>query len=332
MSSIQLQDLLEAGMHFGHLTRRWNPKMRPYIYGVRNGIHIIDLSKTAQHLSKALSFISQAVGEGADVLFVGTKKQSQDLIREEAGRCKMYYINQRWLGGTLTNWRTIKASIDRLKGLKKKKEDGTFAELSKKEILMIDREIEKLLHNLGGIEDMTKPPGIMVVIDPKLEHIALHEANVLGIPVVALADTNCDPDPIDYLVPGNDDALRSIQLFLNAVADKILEGLQIREVKARQAADERKAKDAEKPDTREVEVGQQKGSAYVAELKPEGADEEAAAGSYSAKVEAAPAEAAKAEESSEGETAKAEAPAEAEASAEAEAPAEETPGEAEKAE
>jgi len=320
MSAIQLQDLLEAGMHFGHLTRRWNPKMKPYIYGVRNGIHIIDLSKTAQHLSKALSFISQAVGDGADVLFVGTKKQSQDLIREESGRCKMYYINQRWLGGTLTNWRTIKASIDRLKGLKKKKEDGTFDALSKKEILMIDREIEKLLHNLGGIEDMTKPPGVMVVIDPKLEHIALHEANVLGIPVVALADTNCDPDPIDYLVPGNDDALRSIQLFLNAVADKILEGLQIREVKARQSADERKAKEAEKPDTREVEVGQQKGSAYVAELKPEGADEEAAAGSYSAKVEAAPAEAAKAEESAEGET------------AEAAAPAEEPQGEAEKAE
>lgn len=333
MSSIPLQDLLEAGMHFGHLTRRWNPKMKPYIYGVRNGIHIIDLSKTAKHLAEALSFISQTVGNGADVLFVGTKKQSQDLIRDEAARCNMYYINQRWLGGTLTNWRTIKASIDRLKGLKKKKADGTFDDLSKKEILMIDREIEKLLHNLGGIEEMGKPPGLMVVIDPKMEHIALHEANVLGIPVVALADTNCDPDPIDYLVPGNDDALRSIKLFLNAVADKILEGLQIREVKARQAAEERKAKDAEKPETREVEVGQQKGSAYVAELKPEGADEEAAAGTYSAKVEAESAEAKIDEEAKEApvepeakpdEKAKAEAKAEESAGAEKEAAPAET--------
>ncbi len=304
MSSIQLQDLLEAGMHFGHLTRRWNPKMKPYIYGVRNGIHIIDLSKTAQHLAGALNFLSQAVGDGADVLFVGTKKQSQDLIREEAARCKMYYINQRWLGGTLTNWRTIKASIDRLKGLKKKKADGTFESLSKKELLMIDREIDKLMHNLGGIEDMTKPPGVMVVIDPNMEHIALHEANVLRIPIVALADTNCDPDPIDYLVPGNDDALRSIKLFLNAVADKILEGLQIREIKARQSAEDRKAKDSEKPEVREVEVGSQKGSAYVAELKPEVAEEEeAASGQYSAKVEAAePAPAEKTEEEASPET------------------------------
>jgi small subunit ribosomal protein S2 len=288
MSSVEMQSLLEAGMHFGHLTRRWNPKMRPFIYGVRNGIHIIDLSKTAKLFKSALDNILEHVGNGADVLFVGTKKQAQDIIRDEALRCNMFYVNQRWLGGTLTNWRTIKASIDRLKGLQKKKDEGVFDDLRKKEKLMIDREIEKYLHSLGGIQNMNKVPGLIVLIDPHLEHIALHEANVLGIPVVALADTNCDPDPIDFLVPGNDDALRSIKLFLSIVADNVLEGLQLREERSRRAAEERKSKEAEKAEVREVEVGGKAGATYVADRKPdEASQEESAEGQYSAKVEAA---------------------------------------------
>ena len=318
MSSVEMQSLLEAGMHFGHLTRRWNPKMRPFIYGVRNGIHIIDLSKTAKLLKSALDNIVDTVGNGADVLFVGTKKQAQDIVREEALRCNMFYVNQRWLGGTLTNWKTIKSSIDRLKSLQKRKEEGTFDDLSKKEKLMIDREIDKYLHSLGGIQNMNKVPGLMVLIDPHLEHIALHEANVLGIPVVALADTNCDPDPIDFLVPGNDDALRSIKLFLNTVADKILEGLQLREERSRKEAEERKVKEADKAETREVEVGGQAGATYVADRKPdEASEEESAEGQYSAKVK---------ESTEETESAPVEGSAE-ESETEKEKPAEEQPEE-----
>lgn len=289
MSSLPMQDLLEAGMHFGHLTRRWNPKMRPYIYGVRNGIHIIDLSKTVKLFNEALRFVSDSVGSGANVMFVGTKKQAQDVIQEEAERCGMFYVNHRWLGGTLTNFRTMKSSIERLKDLQKKKEDGTYAVLSKKEILMIDREIEKLLRSLGGIKDMERTPGVMVVIDPHLEHIALHEAKVLGIPIVALADTNCDPDPISYLVPGNDDALRSIKLFVNKIADAVEAGLRQRETRARREGDEKPDAD-EKRGVRET--AGEKASAYVSRRK--GQEEEAvegAEGSYSAKakVDEAPA-------------------------------------------
>jgi small subunit ribosomal protein S2 len=284
MSSIDMQALLEAGMHFGHLTRRWNPKMKPFIYGVRNGIHIIDLSKTAKQLSDALDFIVDAVGNGADVLFVGTKKQAQDLVREAAEQCQMYCVNRRWLGGTLTNWRTIKSSIDRLNNMQKKREDGTFNVLSKKELLMIDREIEKLDYALGGIRKMTKVPGVVVLIDPGMEHIALHEANILGIPLIALGDTNCDPDPIDYMVPGNDDALRSIELFLNHIVKSIQEGLKIREAKSRQAPTEKRRDESEKPETREVEIGDRKAETYVGDLRATGGEEEAAAGSYSAKV------------------------------------------------
>lgn len=286
-----MQDLLQAGMHFGHLTRRWNPKMKPYIYGVRNGVHIIDLSKTAKKLEQALNFIVEAVGEGRDVLFVGTKRQAQDIIEEQSKRCEMYYVNRRWLGGMLTNWKTIKASINRLNDLQKKKADGTFETLNKKELLMIDREIDKLLHSLGGIQDLSKPPGLMIVVDPKLEHIALHEARLLGIPVVALADTNCDPDSIDYLVPGNDDALRSIEIFLRLVADKILEGLKLRETKVRQESERRKQKASEKPAVREVEIGGKAAGAYVGDRKAASDEAEAAAGQYSAKAPEAPAEA-----------------------------------------
>lgn len=286
MSTFDMQDLLEAGMHFGHLTRRWNPKMKPFIYGVRNGVHIIDLSKTHRFLNDALQFLVQAVGDGKDVLFVGTKKQAQDVVREESERCHMFYVNQRWLGGTLTNYRTIKASINRLKDLKKKKEEGTFEVLGKKEKLMLDREIGKLLHSLGGIQDMGKPPGVMIVVDPNLEKIAVHEASLLNIPVIALADTNCDPDVINYIVPGNDDALRSIKLFLKLVSDKILEGLELCELNARKAAEERKA-EAEKPSVREVEVSKEKTSTYVAAGAKDDVAEEEVGGQYSAKAEVA---------------------------------------------
>ena len=279
--NLSMQDLLEAGMHFGHLTRRWNPKMKPYIYGVRNGVHIIDLSKTVKLFSGALDFIAEAVGNGSDVLFVGTKKQAQDVIEEEAKRCGMYYVNNRWLGGTLTNFKTIKSSIDRLKDLQKKKDDGTFAVLSKKEILMIDREIAKLERSLGGIQNMTRPPGIMVVVDPNLEHIALHEANVLSIPIVALGDTNCDPDPIEHIVPGNDDALRSIKLFVNAVAEKVLEGLRLREAQARRSGQDRDEEG--KPSVREARG--EKASAYVGRGDAGAAEEELGDGTYSARVE-----------------------------------------------
>ena len=279
MSSPAIQDLLEAGMHFGHLTRRWNPKMKPYIYGVRNGIHIIDLSKTVKLFEEALKFVTQVVGNGGDVLFVGTKKQAQDLIQEEATRSKMFYVNNRWLGGTLTNFRTIKSSIQRLKELQGKKEDGTYESLTKKENLLIDREIEKLLRSLGGIKDMEKPPALMVVVDPNLERIALHEANVLGIPIIALGDTNCDPDPIDYLVPGNDDALRSIQLFVSKVADQVLEGLRVRETQSRRSSEPRGAED--KKSTREA--AGEKAEAYVS--RADEAGDEAAEGSYSARIE-----------------------------------------------
>lgn len=286
MTQIDMQAMLEAGMHFGHLTRRWNPKMKPFIYGVRNGIHIIDLSWTAKQLGAALGFLRDAVGNGGDVLLIGTKKQAQDLIREAAEKCQMFYVNRRWLGGTLTNWKTIKSSIDRLNSLQKKREDGTFDVLSKKELLMIDREIEKLDHALGGIRKMGRPPGVMVVIDPKMERIALHEANVLGIPIVALADTNCDPDPVDYLVAGNDDALRSIELFLNYISDTVAEGLKIRESKSREAAAQKKKEVTEKPEVREVAVGGRKAGTYVGDLSAPVAEEEAAEGQYSAKVQA----------------------------------------------
>ena len=284
MENLSMQDLLEAGMHFGHLTRRWNPKMKPFIYGVRNGVHIIDLSKTVKLFREALAFITEAVGNGADLLFVGTKKQAQDVIEEEAKRCGMYYVNNRWLGGTLTNFRTIKASIERLKDLQKKKEDGTFDVLSKKEKLMIDREIERYQRSLGGIQDMTRLPGVMVVIDPNLEHIALHEANVLNIPIVALGDTNCDPDPIEHIVPGNDDALRSIKLFVQAVADKAIEGMKLREAQARRAGQDRD--DDEKPQIREARG--EKASAYVGRRDEKAEGEEADSGSYSAKVQPEP--------------------------------------------
>jgi len=220
-----MKQLLEAGVHFGHQTRRWNPKMKPYIFGARNGIYIIDLQKTVTLARAAFRFVSDVTARGSSVLFVGTKKQAQDVIHEEAQRCGQFFVTSRWLGGTLTNFRTIKAGIDRLKALEKMAEDGTFERLPKKEVASLQREQEKLQKNLGGVKDMNKLPGCVFVIDPKKEHIAVHEASRLGIPVIAVVDTNCDPEGIDFVIPGNDDAIRSIKLFTGKVADAALEGM-----------------------------------------------------------------------------------------------------------
>ncbi len=222
--NVSLRDLLQAGVHFGHQTRRWNPKMKPYIYGAKNGVHIIDLQRTARGLVDASRFLTQTVGHGGTVLFVGTKRAARDIVSEEAGRCQMFFVNNRWLGGTLTNWQTVKKSIDRLVQLEKARDEGRFDVLTKKEALGAHREIEKMNVNLGGIKGMRGLPSAMFIIDPKKEHIAVKEANSLGIPVVALCDTNCDPSGIQYVVPGNDDAIKSIRLFTTAIADAVNEG------------------------------------------------------------------------------------------------------------
>jgi small subunit ribosomal protein S2 len=228
MSTISMKELLEAGVHFGHQTKRWNPKMKPYIFGARNGIYIIDLQKTVRYFKSAYSFVKESVQNGNTVLFVGTKKQAQDSVAEEAERCGMHYVNQRWLGGMLTNFSTVKQSIDRLKRIDAMFEDGTIEAYPKKEALKFEKEREKLEKILGGIKGMHKLPGLMFVIDPKNEEIAIQEANKLGIPVVAIVDTNCDPDPIDYVIPGNDDAIRAIRLLSSKMADAVNEGAQAR--------------------------------------------------------------------------------------------------------
>jgi small subunit ribosomal protein S2 len=223
-SGITMKQLLEAGVHFGHQTKRWNPKMKPYIFGARNGIYIIDLQKTVVMARAAFRFVADITSRGGHVLFVGTKKQAQDVIREEAARAGQFFVTSRWLGGTLTNFKTIKQGIDRLKTLEKMAEDGTFERLPKKEVASLEREREKLEKNLGGVKEMTKLPRCVFVIDPKKEHIAIHEATRLGIPVIGVVDTNCDPDGIDFVIPGNDDAIRSIKLFTSKIADACLEG------------------------------------------------------------------------------------------------------------
>jgi len=221
---ITMKQLLEAGVHFGHQTKRWNPKMKPYIFGARNGIYIIDLQKTVQMARAAFKFVADVTARGGSVLFVGTKKQAQDTIREESVRAGQFFVTSRWLGGTLTNFKTIKQGIDRLKALEKMAEDGTFERLPKKEVANLERERMKLEKNLGGVKEMSRLPGCVFVIDPKKEHIAVHEASRLGIPVIGVVDTNCDPDGIDFVIPGNDDAIRSIKLFTSKVADACIEG------------------------------------------------------------------------------------------------------------
>lgn len=221
-----MKQLLEAGVHFGHQTRRWNPKMAEYIFTERNGIYIIDLQKTVKKLEDAYMVVRDIAASGQDILFVGTKKQAQDSIREEAIRCGMPYVNARWLGGMLTNFRTIRRRLDRLTQLKKMEADGTFELLPKKEVIKLNGEIEKLEKFLGGITNMKKIPGAMFIVDPRKERIAVAEAHKLGIPIIAIVDTNCDPDEIDYVIPGNDDAIRAVRLISGAMANAVIEGRQ----------------------------------------------------------------------------------------------------------
>ncbi len=237
MAVVSMKQLLEAGVHFGHQTRRWNPKMAPYIFTERNGIYIIDLQKTVRKLEEAYMFVRDLSAEGKSVLFVGTKKQAQDSIREEATRAGAHYVNARWLGGMMTNFNTIRGRIARLTQLKKMEEDGTFDLLPKKEVIKLRHEIEKLEKFLGGIKDMEKLPGALFIVDPRKEKIAVAEARKLGIPIVAIVDTNCDPDEVDYVIPGNDDAIRAVKLIASTMANAIIEGRQGEENAAEEEAD-----------------------------------------------------------------------------------------------
>ena len=224
MAVISMKQLLEAGVHFGHQTRRWNPKMAQYIFTERNGIYIIDLQKTVRKIDEAYAFVRDTAMQGKTILFVGTKKQAQESIESEAKRCNMYYVNNRWLGGMLTNFRTIQTRIRRLNDIDKMEQSGQFDLLPKKEVIQLKAEREKLEQNIGGIREMKKLPGALFVVDPRKEHIAVTEARILNIPIVAIVDTNCDPDEIDYVIPGNDDAIRAIKLFVTAMAEACLEG------------------------------------------------------------------------------------------------------------
>jgi small subunit ribosomal protein S2 len=226
MAVISMKQLLEAGVHFGHQTRRWNPKMAPYIFTDRNGIYIIDLQKTVQKVEEAYNFVRETVANGGTVMFVGTKKQAQEAVKEEAERCGMYFVNQRWLGGMMTNFQTIRRRVDRLKELERMEEEGTMANLPKKEVAGLLNEKEKLEKFLGGIKDMKRLPDALFIIDPRKERIAVAEARKLNIPIVAIVDTNCDPDEIDYVIPGNDDAIRAVKLLTNKMAEACLEGKQ----------------------------------------------------------------------------------------------------------
>jgi small subunit ribosomal protein S2 len=247
---LNMKELLEAGVHFGHQTRRWNPKMKQYIFGSRNGIHIIDLQKTVKLFNEISEFVTRTVADGYSVLFVGTKKQAHDAVIEESERCGMYHVINRWLGGTLTNFQTIKKSIARLKELENMKLDGSINRYTKKEALRMERELEKLERNIGGIKDMDELPGAIFIVDPKREHIAVQEVKKLGIPVIAITDTNCDPDDIDYIIPGNDDAIRSIRLLCSKIADACIAGHAVAEERMRaqaEASKEEGKEEAEKP-------------------------------------------------------------------------------------
>ncbi len=255
MAYVTMKELLEAGVHFGHQTKRWNPKMKPYIFGARNGIYIIDLQKTVRMFRQVYDFITETVAKGKNVLFVGTKKQAREAIYEEANRCEMYYVHNRWLGGMLTNFKTIKQSIDRLNYLNNIENDGSINLFPKKERLKLSKEREKLDNNLGGIRDMTVLPGAMFVVDPKNESIAVKEGKRLNIPIVAIVDTNCDPDDIDYIIPGNDDAIRAIRLISSKIADACIDG--------RRRLEEKREAEADKEMKVESEV-----AAASAELHP----------------------------------------------------------------
>ena len=253
MAVISMKQLLEAGVHFGHQTRRWNPKMAPYIFTERNGIYIIDLQKTVKKIDEAYDFMKEVGATGKPVLFVGTKKQAQAAIEDEAKRCGMYYVNQRWLGGMLTNYKTISARIKRLYDIQKMEEDGTFEKLAKKEVIKLRAEAEKLERFLGGIKEMKGMPGAMFIVDPKKEKIAVKEARILGIPVVGIVDTNCDPDDVDYIIPANDDAIRAVKLIAGKMADAIIEANQGEDATAEDeaAAEEAAVETAEEEATEE---------------------------------------------------------------------------------
>ena len=233
-----MKQLLEAGVHFGHQTRRWNPKMAPYIYTERNGIYIIDLQKSVGKVDEAYKAVSDIAADGGSILFVGTKKQAQEAVKEEAQRCGMYYVNERWLGGMLTNFKTIQSRIKRLKDIEKMAEDGTFDVLPKKEVVNIKKEWDKLEKNLGGIKDMKRIPDAIFVVDPKKEKICVQEAHSLGITLIGIADTNCDPEELDYVIPGNDDAIRAVKLIVSKMADAVIEANQGEEMVAEDAAEE----------------------------------------------------------------------------------------------
>ena len=242
MSVISMKQLLEAGVHFGHQTRRWNPKMAPYIYTERNGIHIIDLQKSVGMVDDAYNAVKECVAQGGKILFVGTKKQAQDSIQAEAERCGMFYVNQRWLGGMMTNFKTIESRIARLKKIKEMEEDGTFDVLPKKEVIELRKELAKLQKNLGGIKDMKKIPDAIFVVDPKKERICVQEAHTLGITLIGIADTNCDPEELDYVIPGNDDAIRAVKLIVSKMADAVIEANQgAEEAVAEEAAETEEA-------------------------------------------------------------------------------------------
>ena len=245
MSVISMKQLLEAGVHFGHQTRRWNPKMAPYIYTERNGIYIIDLQKSVGKVDEAYKAVSDIAADGGSILFVGTKKQAQEAVKEEAQRCGMYYVNERWLGGMLTNFKTIQSRIKRLKDIERMSEDGTFDVLPKKEVVNIKKEWDKLEKNLGGIKDMKKLPDAIFVVDPKKEKICVQEAHSLGITLIGIADTNCDPEELDYVIPGNDDAIRAVKLIVSKMADAVIEAKQGEEMVAPEVAEEVETEDAE---------------------------------------------------------------------------------------
>ena len=266
---LPVRALLEAGVHFGHQTKRWNPKMRQYIYGARNGIHIIDLDQTARLFTRAYNFISDVVGKGGHVLFVGTKRQAQEIVQEEAARAGMHFVTNRWLGGTLTNFRTIRTGIARLRDIEKMKEDGTYENLPKKETLMLEKERIRLEEYIGGIKNMNSLPAAVFLIDPALEDIAVKEAKKLGIPLVAITDTNCDPDQINFPIPGNDDAIRSIKLVTARIADACIEGVQKR--RDVPGAEHRGGRDQDlSPRERDRERGRERGPGGGGDRRPGG--------------------------------------------------------------
>jgi len=269
MAVIKMKQLLEAGFHFGHRTRRWNPKMKPYIFGARNGIHIIDLQKTVKLFETTYKFVTKIVSERYSVLFVGTKRQSRDSALEESERCGMFYVVNRWLGGTLTNFQTIRKSIARLKELEAMKRDGSINRYKKKEILKMEKELVKLEKNLGGIKNMDELPGAVFVVDPKRDKIAVREARRLKIPVIAIGDSNCDPDEIDFIIPGNDDAIRSIRLICSKIADACIEGHDLAEERLKAEAELQKKQEEANIAASSVEEGEEGGPEVIVLPKQE---------------------------------------------------------------